>query len=315
MRRAIVHAGMAGAIWGAVIVIPSLIPDVHPVVISCARFLLYGLFAAALALPRARQLLARLNRRDVLLLLELALTGNVVYFILLSAAVQFAGVAIASLINGLIPVAIMLMGRRSSDGQSGSMLISMAFICAGIAWINLPAIMQIVNGQGNGDKAFGALLALLGVLSWSWFALRNARQMKTLRFSPSEWSTLQGMVTGAVALFITLAVCIFQPQLLPTGLSGERLSVFALTILFLAIGGSWMANGLWNSAAQRLPIAISGQMIVFETLCALLYSYIIARALPSANEAVGILLVLGGVAWTLDAQARRAAQVRRQLAG
>lgn len=76
------------------------------------------------------------------------------------------------------------------------MLISMAFICAGIAWINLPAIMQIVNGQGNGDKAFGALLALLGVLSWSWFALRNARQMKTLRFSPSEWSTLQGMVTG-----------------------------------------------------------------------------------------------------------------------
>lgn len=52
--------------------------------------LLYGLFAAALALPRARQLLARLNRRDVLLLLELALTGNVVYFILLSAAVQFA---------------------------------------------------------------------------------------------------------------------------------------------------------------------------------------------------------------------------------
>ena len=111
MRTAIVHGGMAGALWGAVIVAPSLIPEVHPVVISCVRFLLYGLFATLLAVPIARSLISRLTRQDQLLLLELALTGNLVYFILLSAAVQYAGVATASLINGLIPVAVMLMGR------------------------------------------------------------------------------------------------------------------------------------------------------------------------------------------------------------
>ena len=165
---------MAGALWGAVIVTPSMIPDVHPVVISCARFLVYGLFAVLVALPRARQLLGRLRKSDVLMLLELALTGNLVYFILLSAAVQYAGVAIASLINGLIPVAIMLMGRKTSGGSSGSMYISLVLICVGTAWINVPAIMDILHGQGNSDRAFGAFLAGLGVLSWSWFALRNA---------------------------------------------------------------------------------------------------------------------------------------------
>lgn len=75
--------------------LPSLLGDIHPVVIRCARFELYRLFAAAIALPYAR-----LTTRDTRLLLELALTGNVAYFILLTAAVQYAGVAIAALING-----------------------------------------------------------------------------------------------------------------------------------------------------------------------------------------------------------------------
>ena len=99
MRTAIVHGGMAGALWGAVIVAPSLIPEVHPVVISCVRFLLYGLFATLLAVPIARSLISRLTRQDQLLLLELALTGNLVYFILLSAAVQYAGVLYVSLFD------------------------------------------------------------------------------------------------------------------------------------------------------------------------------------------------------------------------
>ncbi|WP_156941103.1 hypothetical protein [Cobetia crustatorum] len=45
---------------------------------------------------------AHLTRREKLLLLELALTGNVAYFILLALAVQLAGVAVAALINGLV---------------------------------------------------------------------------------------------------------------------------------------------------------------------------------------------------------------------
>ena len=49
MKKAIVYAGMADALWGGVIVLPSLLGDIHPVVISCARFGLYGLFAAAIA--------------------------------------------------------------------------------------------------------------------------------------------------------------------------------------------------------------------------------------------------------------------------
>jgi drug/metabolite transporter (DMT)-like permease len=304
MRAAIVQGGMAGALWGAVIVAPSLIPDVHPVVISCVRFLLYGLFATLVALPIARSLISRLTRQDQLLLLELALTGNLVYFILLSAAVQYAGIATASLINGLIPVAVMLMGRRFSQASLRSMLTSLALIITGIIWINLPAVMQAIRGEGSMRQVLGAAYAGLGVLSWSWFALRNAHQLKTGRFSPREWSTLLGITTGFVALLLTVMVVLTQPQLLPTNLAPGRLSTFMMTALFMAIGGSWVANALWNASAQRLPVSIGGQMIVFETLCALLYSYLLARALPGSMEVLGVLLVLGGVFWAIRAEAR-----------
>lgn len=310
MKKAIVQGGMAGALWGAVIVAPALIPDVHPVVISCVRFLLYGLFATLIALPNARALISRLTRQDQRLLLELALTGNLVYFILLSAAVQHAGVATASLINGLIPVAVMLMGRRFSHVSGRAMLISLALICTGIFWINLPAVTAVIRGEGSMRQVMGAAYAGLGVLSWSWFALRNAHQLKTGRFTPGEWSTLLGITTGFAALLMSALVVLVQPELLPTDLAPERLTLFMLTALFMAIGGSWVANTLWNASAQRLPVSIGGQLIVFESLCALLYSYLIAWALPSTGEVLGITLVLGGVFWTIRAE-RRSAVPRR----
>lgn len=307
MRTAVVHAGMAGALWGAVIVVPSLIADVHPVMISCVRFLLYGLVAILIALPRLKPLFSRLNRRDLWLLLELALTGNILYFVLLTAAVQQAGVPVASLINGLIPVAIMLMSREFLNGKPGPMLMALALVCAGVAWINLPALLDIIQGQGSADKSVGALCAGLGVVCWSWFALRNARQLKTGRFSPRDWSTLQGVATGLLAMVCTLGIVLWQPDMLPTDLPAERLAVFGLGALFMAVGGSWVANALWNSASQRLPVSVGGQMIVFETLCALLYSYLLAWTLPNVHEVVGIMLVLGGVFWTLNLERVRAA--------
>lgn len=311
MKKSIVHGGMAGALWGAVIVAPTMIPDVHPVVISCVRYLLYGLFATLVALPNVRSLISRLTRHDQLLLFELALTGNLVYFILLSAAVQHAGVATASLINGLVPVVVMLMGRRFSHLSVRSMLASLALILAGIIWINLPAVMQVIHGEGSMRQVLGAAYAGLGVLSWSWFALRNAHQLKTGRFTPAEWSTLLGVTTGIAALMMTTILVLIKPQLLPTNLAPERLYMFMATALFMAIGGSWVANALWNSAAQCLPVAIGGQLIIFETLCALLYSYLLAWTRPSLVEVLGITLVLGSIFWTIRSERRGA--IRGQL--
>nr|WP_298251155.1 DMT family transporter [uncultured Halomonas sp.] len=304
MKKAVVHAGMAGVLWGGVIVLPSLFPDVHPVVISCARFLLYGLFAALVALPHIRRLSSRLTPSDIRLLLELALTGNVAFFILLTAAVQYAGVAIAALINGLVPVAVMLTGRRYLQASRGSICLSLTLIGVGIVSMNVPVIAQFLQGGGEWRDIIGMLCASLGVMSWAWFALRNATQLKMGRYSAREWSTLQGIATGVVALGILLLVAVLQPQILPLELPADRWLAFGAAALFMSVGGSWVANALWNSSAQRLPVSVGGQMIVFETCCALLYGYLLDWQWPLVHETVGMMLVLGGVMWTIRSEDR-----------
>jgi drug/metabolite transporter (DMT)-like permease len=65
----------------------------------------------------------------------------------------------------------------------------------------------------------------------------------------------------------------------------------------LAIGllASWLGTQCWNEASQRLPTALVGQLIVFETLAALAYAYLLRGNWPEPLTLIGILLLLTGV--------------------
>ncbi|WP_163047121.1 EamA family transporter, partial [Acinetobacter nosocomialis] len=80
--------------------------------LSAGRYLVYGLIAVVLLLPRWKRLAPQLGRTEWIGLLWLSLAGNLVYFLLLATAVQWAGGAAASLIVGLIPVVVTLVGVR-----------------------------------------------------------------------------------------------------------------------------------------------------------------------------------------------------------
>src|SRR5690606_6611101 len=78
----------AGALWGLVFLAPELARDFNPLQLTVGRYLAYGLIAWALLAPRWKAVTARIGRRDWLNLFWLALTGNTLYYILLSGAVQ-----------------------------------------------------------------------------------------------------------------------------------------------------------------------------------------------------------------------------------
>jgi len=75
--------------------------------------------------------------------------------------------------------------------------------------------------------------------------------------------------------------------------------MFWAVSLALAVGGSWLGNTLWNAAAKRLPLTLSGQMIAFETLFALLYAFVYDARLPRLPEILAIVLLLAGVSWSV----------------
>ena len=65
--------------------------------------------------------------------------------------------------------------------------------------------------------------------------------------------------------------------------------------LLLGLAASWLGTLLWNKASHLLPAALVGQLIVFETLSALLYAFLWYGRWPTAGEAAGIGLLVVGV--------------------
>jgi drug/metabolite transporter (DMT)-like permease len=74
----------------------------------------------------------------------------------------------------------------------------------------------------------------------------------------------------------------------------EGRSLFAILCIATGFGSAWLATILWNIASQRLSASLCGQLIVSETLFALLYSFAWDGLWPSPTQwAACVLFTLG----------------------
>ena len=301
MQRGIFYAGLAGALWGFVFVVPSLLPDFNPLLLSTGRYIVYGILSALIILPKLIPLIQRLTRLDIQQLIWLSLSGNLVYYLLLASAVQLAGVATTSLIIGTLPVTIILAGRKDQGALSLRQLAwPLLLIMLGMLAVNISAFQQAANQQQPlHNTVLGILCAFGALFSWTRFAVNNTRYLKLSQFTSSEWSSLWGITTGLLSvLLLLIAGGLFPSQFLPELPQNRWLSFFAIT-LGLALFSSWLGNLLWNAACRRLPITLGGQLIIFETLFALLYGFVYAARWPSLTEIIAIALLISGVLWTV----------------
>ena len=278
----------AGALWGLVFLAPALLPAFQPLELSVGRYLAYGLIAAALIAPARRRLLRTLTWREWRALVWLSLTGNIVYYVLLASAVQTGGVAMTSMVIGLLPLVVTVVGSRDRHAVPLSKLIPSLLLSAGglacISWQSLAA-------PGHASW-LGLLCALAALLSWTVYAVGNRRWLGQLRaVSAQEWNLLTGVITGAVALLLAIPV-----SMAATGQHGATAWLrFTGVVMGVALLCSVVGNGLWNHASRLLPLTMVGQMIVFEFLFALLYGYVWEQRWPTPVEAAAAMLLLAGV--------------------
>lgn len=300
-----ITAGIAaGAMWGLVFLAPKLAPDFTPVQLSAGRYLAYGVVAAVLVAPSWRRLTGLLTRREWWALVWLSFLGNILYYVFLANAVQRGGVAMTSLVIGLLPVAVTLLGsgHAHAEGRAPSpaplrrLLPSLALSVAGlgcIAW-------QTLAAASTGSLS-GLLCAAGALVSWTVYAVHNSRWLGRLQgVTAGEWSLLTGVVTGAQALLLVPAsLAAATPH------SSHAWLVFAAVVTSVAVLCSVLGNALWNHASRVLPLALTGQMIVFETLFATLYGYLWEQRWPTLAEGAALALLVAGV--LACARAHRAA--------
>ncbi|MBR0894732.1 DMT family transporter [Bradyrhizobium tropiciagri] len=291
----------AGALWGLVFLAPELVRTFTPLQLAIGRYASYGIISAVLIIPRWRTLIDRLTRHDWLSLTWLAFAGNTLYFVLLSTAVQAGGIAMTSLVIGFLPVAVTIIGSRDRDAIPLQRLLPSLLLCAaGAICIGWQAVAMPISGSAA-TQMVGLICAIGALVSWTAYAVGNSRCLVRLdHLSAHDWNLLTGIVTGAQAIALVPVSVLAEPIHHDAG-AWLQLGGVSLGVAILA---SVIGNALWNRMSRLLPLTMVGQMILFETLFALLYGFVWEQRLPTVLEIAAFGLVVASVLSCIAAHRR-----------
>ena len=279
----------AGGLWGLVFLAPALASSFSPLQLTVGRYLCYGLLALLLLGPRLRLLAARVTRQQWLMLGWLSLTGNTLYYLLLASAVQNGGGAMTSLVIGLMPVVITVIGSRDKDAVPLSSLVLSLLLCTAAAVCISWQALAVLDTRPLQQRLVGLLCATGALASWTTYAVANARCLAAApQLSSHEWSLLTGMVAGAQNLLLLPMALLVEAG----SHSNNEWLQFAGLSFGVALLASIVGNALWNRMSRLLPLTLVGQMILFETLFALIYGLAWEQRLPTPLEAAAFILVV-----------------------
>lgn len=292
----------AGALWGLVFLAPELARAFTPLQLAIGRYLSYGLISAVLIAPRWRRIAAALTPRDWGALAWLALLGNTLYYVLLATAVQMGGIAMTSLVIGFLPVVVTIVGSRDRHAVPLVALLPSLLLCtAGALCIG----GQALDASAPGGSLVGLLCAIGALASWSAYAVGNSRCLARLpNMSVHDWNLLTGLVTGAQSLLLVPIALLARP----IHHDATAWLHFAAVSVGVAVLASIGGNGLWNRMSRLLPLTMVGQMILFETLFALVYGFLWEGRLPHLLEIAAFALVTASVLSCIATHRRHASR-------
>lgn len=312
MISGVLYALLAGLMWGLIFVGPLIVPEYPAVLQSMGRYLALGLIALPIAwLGRVR--LRQLARKDWITALALTMMGNLIYYVCLASAIQRTGAPVSTMIIGTLPVVIpvfanLLYSQRDGKLSWWRLAPALVLIGIGLLCVNISELNQGLPNFSGWRYGSGIVLALVSVVCWAWYALRNARWLRENPDKhPMMWATAQALVTLPVSLLGYVAACLWLHGQTPDFALpfGPRPGVFIGLMIAIAVLCSWVGALCWNVASQKLPTVILGPLIVFETLAGLLYTFILRQEFPPLLTVSGIALLMVGVVIAVRAKPQK----------
>jgi len=239
--------------------------------------------------------------------------GNLIYYVCLASAIQRTGAPVSTMIIGTLPVVIPVFANllySQRDGKLSWWRLSPALVLIGIGLlcVNISELNQGLPDFSGWRYGSGIALALISVVCWAWYALRNARWLRENPDKhPMMWATAQALVTLPVSLLGYIAACLWLNGQTPDFALpfGPRPAVFIGLMIAIAVLCSWVGALCWNVASQKLPTVILGPLIVFETLAGLLYTFILRQEFPPLLTVSGITLLMVGVVIAVRAKPQK----------
>ncbi len=303
----------AGALWGLVFLVPRITPGLSAVDVTAGRFISFGA-VSALAMLLALRTRRLPSLQQALAALGMSVLGFTGYYLLLAQAIQDAGTEVPTLIIGTIPIWMMLLGKPMGLTWK-SLAPGIALTLAGLALMmaanfgvdlfptHLQTQLLTQNGASLADSTHphywrGIACAAVAMVSWTAFGLINSAWLKRhADVNATDWANWLGVATGLGALALWFAAGSEAKVLLAL----DNIAYLASICIVTGIGSAWAATILWNLASQRLSASLCGQMIVSETVVALVYSYAWDAQWPGMLQVAACVLFIVGILATIRA--------------
>lgn len=309
MFYGVFYALSACLIWGLIFVIPQMLSEFTPIEIALGRYFFFGAFSFFLLLRnsvRNKFFSRNVNPKIWMQAFKWGLLAGLFYYVAVVIAMRYISPAITTLILGLAPLTIAFLGQWSSKKTDwGPLWVPSLLIFAGLLFINLPMMNTSSDEFSWQNYSIGFLAALISLASWTFYVVSNARFLSEHpEVSSSEWSTLIGVanlawvcVGGILLMFINPDWVRFFSYAFETSV----LFKFTAGSFVLGVVCAWMGAVLWNRAARLLPVTITGQLMIFETVFGLIFVYFYEQRMPFWFETLGMAAMLSGVYVSLNA--------------
>jgi drug/metabolite transporter (DMT)-like permease len=296
MLIGIVAALFAAFAWSLNFVVPFVIADYSVFDFALFRFGVSGVLGVGFLLWKSNAMRG-LGVRDWLAAFGLGFIGYLGYFLTVAGAAIFAGPVIAPAFLGLVPIVLAVAGNlRRKSVRWSALILPLAAAAIGLAFVNI-SVFESASMTSTQSLVVGIPLAIVAVSLWTWFGLANERALaERPRMDAAVWTAMilvGGGVEMLVFMPVGLALGVFNiPQL---GLGWEAAGSFylwSISLAFLASVGGALA---WTFAAQRLPVALSAQLIVSETVFGTIFGLAVHGRWPTATEILGIAFLVAGI--------------------
>jgi|JI9StandDraft_1071089.scaffolds.fasta_scaffold10978_6 drug/metabolite transporter (DMT)-like permease len=293
---------LACFIWGLIFVIPGFIEEFSSLEVVFGRYFFYGLLSLVFFISKKKRYPLSLWIRA----LGYSLVASIIYYLSLVLALRFATPPIAAIILGLAPIPITLYGNwKEKKCDYLQLALPCLLLLIGLVMVNAP---HFINSPTPLLFTFGLINGFIAFATWSWYAVTNAEFLKqNPHVRSEEWSTLMGIANLMWVLLFILPVAFFYkdtPLVMKYFLFGPSIKKFILGSMALGFVCSWVGGFYWNKASRILPISLSGQLLIFETVFGLLFVYSLEGAFPSLLETSGIVLLLAAVSYGVHLTSR-----------
>lgn len=287
-----------GALWGLTFVAPRAVAPFSAVDLAIARYLVFGVASVALmAWPAFRP--RGIGLKSSLVAILLGSVGYIGYFLAAAFAVRYAGAAVPPLVIGLLPVALAIIGNwTTADVRWSRLALPLSMICTGVLLINVRAVLNAGELGERNSVLFGVLCAYVALAIWIAYGVINAKALRAAG-GPSSlaWTGLQGIGSGLGTLPLLALAAFGAPSMLfnQTATTAQW-AVFLAWAIVMGVAGSWVATWCWSIASRKLPLSLSAQLIVAETVFGLAYGFLYEHRWPASAEWAGIALQMVGAA-------------------